>query len=61
VTVRKPINGAIDRVGQKQPAEEHDFRQQEEPHSYHSSFFLLFHADEMVRQPFNMSRVFSQS
>src|SRR5262252_1528938 len=55
------VCGAIDRVGEEQPAEEHDFRHQEDPHSDHSRLFLLFHADEMMRQPFNMSSVFSQS
>src|SRR5215813_7953929 len=54
------IGRAIDRVSQEQPAEKHDFRQQEDPHSDHSRFLLLFHADEMMRQTFYMSRVFSQ-
>ena len=41
---------AIEQVGHEQAAEEHDFRQQKEPHAEARGLPLLLHRDEMVAQ-----------
>src|SRR3984885_10492249 len=41
---------AIEQVGHEEAAEEHDFRQQKEPHAEAGSLPLLVHANEMVAQ-----------
>src|SRR5262245_35235093 len=50
----------VDRIGEKQSTEEHNFSQQKQPHSDHSCFLLLFHGGEMVRQPGDVMYLFSQ-
>ena len=41
---------AVDRVGQKQAAEEHDLGGQKEPHAQFVGFVLLLQIVELVRQ-----------
>ena len=41
---------AIDRVGQKQPAKEHDLSDEKNPHAQRAGFALLLHVLEMVLQ-----------
>ncbi len=47
---RRVIPVAIDEVGAEHAAEEHDLRQQEQPHAKGGGFPLLLHALEMVAQ-----------
>ena len=42
------VGGAIHQVGAEQPAEEHDFGQQEHPHAEGGGFLLLLHVGEVV-------------
>ena len=42
------VHAAVDRVGAKHPAEEHDFGQQEHPHSEGGRIKLLAHVIEVM-------------
>ena len=44
------VGGAIHQVRTEQPAEEHDFGQQEHPHAEGGGFLLLLHVSEVVLQ-----------
>ena len=49
--VRPPWAGrAVDGVGRQQPAEEHHFGRQEQPHPQGRRFGLLIHVVELMRQ-----------
>ena len=45
---RRIVPVAVDQIGGKQSAEEHDFRQQEEPHAEVGGVVLLRHGLEMM-------------
>src|ERR1700733_4802417 len=44
------VHAAINRIGAKHTAEEHDFRQQEHPHSEGGGIELLVHVIEVMTQ-----------
>jgi hypothetical protein len=50
---------AVERVGEKHAAEEHDLRHEKDPHAERARLALLLHVFEMVLQPrVMMHRVF---
>ena len=54
------ISLAVDKIGQKQAAEKHDFGEQKHPHADSRSVFLLLGVFEMMLEPVGVGGMTSQ-